>query len=81
MPWCEYLIKSVAYNRMAKEEWRKFRLVAYNARIGSHLDPKSLPRNEHDFMPIDKVEKSDALERTLEELRKARKEQSLNKDK
>ena len=52
MPWCEFLIKSYAYNRMQEEKLRHTRLIAFNARIGSHLDPKTLPRSIDQFMRI-----------------------------
>ena len=52
MPWCEFLIKSYAYNRMQEEKLRHTRLVAYSAQIGSHLDPKKLPRSIDQFMRI-----------------------------
>lgn len=52
MPWCEFLIKSYAYNRMQEEKLRHTRLIAYSAQIGSHLDPKKLPRSIDQFMPI-----------------------------
>ena len=52
MPWCEFLIKSYAYNRMQEEKLRHTRLVAYSAQIGSHLDPKKLPRSIDQFMKI-----------------------------
>ena len=52
MPWCEFLIKSYAYSRMQEEKLRHTRLIAYSAQIGSHLDPKKLPRSIDQFMPI-----------------------------
>ncbi len=52
MPWCEFLIKSYAYNRMQEEKLRHTRLIAYSAQIGSHLDPKKLPRSIDQFMKI-----------------------------
>lgn len=52
MPWCEFLIKSYAYSRMQEEKLRHTRLIAYSAQIGSHLDPKKLPRSIDQFMRI-----------------------------
>ena len=52
MPWCEFLIKSYAYSRMQEEKLRHTRLIAYSAQIGSHLDPKKLPRSIDQFMKI-----------------------------
>ena len=59
MPWCEFLIKSYAYNRMQEEKLRHTRLVAYSAQIGSHLDPKKLPRSIDQFMRIGSENNSD----------------------
>ncbi len=52
MAWCEFLIKSYAYSRMQEEKLRHTRLIAYSAQIGSHLDPKKLPRSITQFMTI-----------------------------
>ena len=37
---------------MQEEKLRHTRLIAYSAQIGSHLDPKKLPRSIDQFMPI-----------------------------
>lgn len=52
MPWCEFRIKSFAYNRMQKERLMHTRMIAYYSMIGSHLDPKGLPKSIDKFMPI-----------------------------
>ena len=57
MPWCEYLIKCHAWNRIETEKWKRARLIAFNARIGSHLNPKSLPRSEEHFLPLGEKKK------------------------
>ena len=59
MPWCEFLIKSYAYNRMQEEKLRHTRLIAYSSQIGSHLDPKKLPRSIDQFMRIGSENNSD----------------------
>jgi hypothetical protein len=59
MPWCEFLIKSYAYSRMQEEKLRHTRLIAYSAQIGSHLDPKKLPRSIDQFMRIGSEENSE----------------------
>lgn len=53
MPFCEFLIKSYAFNRMQKERLRHTRLIAWSAQIGSHLHPNSVPKSIEQFMPID----------------------------
>ena len=55
------------------------RMIAYNARIGSHLnpkDPKSVPRTEEAFFPLDKdnirhkIEVKKAVKAEIELMRK-----------
>lgn len=53
MPFCEFLIKSYAFNRMQKERLRHTRLIAWSAQIGSHLHPNSVPKSIEQFIPID----------------------------
>ena len=72
MPWCEYLIKCFAWARMEKEKWRHTRLIAFEARIGSHLDPKGLPKSIDAYMPLDVKRKNPIFEQAKAELRKER---------
>lgn len=37
MSWKEFVLKSFAYHRIQKDEWRKFRLVAYYARFAPYI--------------------------------------------
>ena len=54
MGWNEYLIKCYAYNRMYLDRKRDVRTIAFNARIGSHLDPKGLKGlTIKKFMPLE----------------------------
>ena len=59
---------------MNKEQWRMARMIAYNARIGSHLnpkDPKSIPRTEELFLPIDgQSQRKRASKEAMEQLKK-----------
>ena len=61
------------------------RMIAYNARIGSHLnpkDPKSVPRTEEDFLPLDagkikhKANVQAAVKAELELMRKEKREKN-----
>ena len=52
MNWAEFCIRLYAYNRMQKKEWLKVREVAWASTIGPHLDPKKLPKNKDNFMPL-----------------------------
>ena len=58
MPWCEYLIKCQAWQRIEKEKWRHTRLIAFESKIGSHLNPKTLPRSIERYMPLNEKKKS-----------------------
>lgn len=73
MAWNEYLLKCYAWERMELEKWRKVRLIAFEARVGSHVDPKTLPRTIEQYMPLDK-EKKKATNEAKELLRKEREE-------
>lgn len=39
---------------MQKDDWYKVREIAYSALIGSHIDPKKLPKSKDKFMELDK---------------------------
>lgn len=72
MPWCEYVLKSIAYHRMDKEWWKKFRMVGYSARVGSHYEP---PKSEESFMPLGERKATNDMKEKLAELRKIRAKQ------
>jgi len=52
MTFAEFQIRLFAYKRMQLEDWKKFRLVAYNALIAPHQDYKKLPKNIDKFMDL-----------------------------
>lgn len=58
MSWSEYLIRLYGYERSENLEWIKTRRVAYASLIGSHLDPKKLPKSEMAYMPLNGEGKS-----------------------
>ena len=53
MTWAEFQIRLFAYNRIQKMEWLKLRELAWASLIGSHYDPKKLPKSKDSFMPLD----------------------------
>jgi hypothetical protein len=53
MTWAEFCIRQHAYRRIQKNDWYKVREVAYSALIGSHIDPKKLPKSKDKFIPLD----------------------------
>lgn len=52
MPWCEYLIKCFAWERMEREKWKHTRLISFESLRGSHVNPKGLPRTVERYMPL-----------------------------
>lgn len=53
MTWAEFQIRLFAYNRMQKNEWFKIRELAWASLVGSHQDPKKMPKSKEAFMPLD----------------------------
>ena len=85
MSYYEFQLKSYAYYRMQKEKMYHTRLIAYYGMIGSHLDPKKLPKNIDSFMSIENEmsKKSSNLDDETRELflkRKAEYEAQLKKE-
>ena len=55
MTWSEFCIRQHAFYRIEKNEWYKVREMAYASLIGSHIDPKKLPKSKDKFIPLDSV--------------------------
>ena len=53
MTWAEFCIRQHAFYRIEKNEWYKVREMAYASLIGSHIDPKKLPKSKDKFIPLD----------------------------
>jgi hypothetical protein len=53
MSWREFLLRQIGYQREQKNEWYKVREIAYCALVGSHQDPKKLPKNKENFIPLE----------------------------
>lgn len=53
MSFAEFQIRLFAYKRMQLREWEKVRQISWSAFIGSHQDPKRMPKNINAFMPLD----------------------------
>ena len=56
-------------------------MIAYEARIGSHLDPKSLPRTIEQYMPLDGKKTVSRVPRSEIEALKREREQIIKNDK
>lgn len=68
MPFGEYQLKAQAYARMQEEKLRHTRRIAFYAAIGSHLDPKKLPKTEDAFMPIGEKKRKSRVSDEMREL-------------
>ncbi len=52
MSWREFSLRSMGYKRQELNEWRRTRETAFYGMIGSHLDPKKIPKTPEKFMPL-----------------------------
>ena len=53
MTWAEFRIRLFAYKRQEKERNYWSREIAYNALIGSHVNPKKLPKSREKFISLE----------------------------
>jgi len=53
MTFAEFQIRLFAYKRMQLREWEKVRQISWSAFIGSHQDPKKMPKTIDKFMRLD----------------------------
>ena len=69
----EFNIRLFAFKRMSTNNEMLVREVAYYAMIGSHLNPKRLPKSKQEFWSIgnDKKLSKDRMEAMKEAMRKA----------
>jgi len=70
MTWAEFQIRVFAYRRMQEREELLTREIAWNALIGSHSDPKRLPKTKNKFWQIG-IKNVVADERVKEAIKKA----------
>jgi hypothetical protein len=73
MTWAEFQIRSFAYRRMQEREEVLTREVAWNSLIGSHYNPKKLPKSRDKFWRIGN-KKSVSDDRMKEAIKKAQDE-------
>lgn len=52
MAWNEYILKCFAWSRMERNKWEHTRLIAWESKVGSHLDYKTLPRSIEEYLPL-----------------------------
>jgi hypothetical protein len=53
MTWAEFCLRHFSYRRQNLEDWQKVREIAWNSLIGSHYNPKKLPKSIRAFMPLE----------------------------
>lgn len=58
MSFAEFQIRLFAYKRMQLRDWEKVRQIAWSAFIGSHQDPKKMPKSIDKFMSLEGSNKS-----------------------
>ena len=58
MSFAEFQIRLFAWSRMQERDWEKVRILAWYSMVGSHMDPKKMPKTLTSFMSlgIDKKE-------------------------
>lgn len=72
MTFAEFQIRLFAYKRMQIREWEKVRQVAWCAFIGSHQDPKKMPKSIDKFMNLgDGQSKRGASDAQIERFKQA----------
>lgn len=74
MPYCEFILKAQAYHRMQNEQLKRIRFNTFYSMIGSHLDPKKLPKSESNFLPIEEERKSQISDEMRELFKKRQRE-------
>lgn len=52
MSWREFQLRAYAYMKNEQNDWYKVREVAYASLIGSHMNPKKIPKSKEAFMPL-----------------------------
>lgn len=75
----EFNIRLFAFKRMSRDRELLFREVAYSSLIGSHYDPKKIPKSKQEYWRIG-GENSIDLERKkqLAEMMRSKREQFKN---
>ena len=74
MTWAEFQLRAYAYNRMQDKEDLKFREVAWSSLIGSHANPKKLPKSKDKFWKIGKSKPQTISDNMKEAIKRAQQE-------
>lgn len=74
MTMAEFNIRLFSFNRQAERQDMLFREVSYYSMIGSHLNPKKLPKTKQQFwaLPSEQTMNKERMNRMKEAIIKAR---------
>lgn len=61
MSFAEFQIRLFAWSRCQEREWEKVRILAWYSLIGSHQNPKKLPKSISQFMNLDLDKKTGVI--------------------
>lgn len=53
MSYAEFQIRLFAWRRVEERAWEKVRIMAWYSMVGSHQDPKKMPKSLSQFMSLD----------------------------
>jgi hypothetical protein len=68
MSWREFQLRSHGFKRADKNQWVKVREIAYNSLVGSHLDPKKLPKTREKYLPLEAEQASKGVSNERKEM-------------
>ena len=60
MSFAEFQIRLFAWSRMQDREWEKVRILAWYSMVGSHMDPRKMPKSITQFMKLG-IDKKDNI--------------------
>jgi hypothetical protein len=66
MTFAEFQIRLFAYKRIQLREWEKVRQISWSAFIGSHQDPKKMPKTIDKFMSLGEKQKQNVSQEQKE---------------
>lgn len=61
MSFAEFQIRLFAWKRCQEREWERTRLICWYSMIGSHMDPKKMPKSIQGFMSLDLDKKQNII--------------------
>ena len=74
MTWGEFKIRLHAFKRIERKEWYKVREIAWNSLIGSHVNPKKLPKTKNAFIALDSKKKGIITNKMAERIKQVQQE-------